>query len=273
MLTRGRILLGAFDDIERAAAFVARVASTPVEAARTRWPAAREAFLAGPPARREPPAPLDAATRASLEAVLSAPLFAGSLAAKNWRLAMLPLDALVIAQPMVNLARVEALRPRVEANAIEAFFPTTTTLDVATETGAGPTISLVSSRGELSVSGAQLRREPDNGAIEVVFRVEPRPNYVSALDDDGVLVLRNGHHRAAAAARGGLHAVPCVVVEGSLEALAARMQNGLPLSSLRGARPPLLADLADAGPMSIEVDLRPKQHALRIGAQHEVLYR
>jgi hypothetical protein len=50
------------------------------------------------------------------------------------------------------------------------------------------------------------------------------------------------------------------------------MRNGLPASSLRHARPPLLSDLADEGPMSIEVDLRPKKYGLRVIVQHDVLY-
>ena len=273
MLTRGRVLLGAFDDVGSAVGFFNRVASTPIDVARTRWYATRQAFLAAsPPAIRTALMPIDQAQRATIEAMLSAPLFAGSLASKRWRLAMLPLGSLIVAQPMLNLARIEALRSRVEANPLEAFFPMTTTLDVATETGAGSIITLLSSRGELTVSGAQLGREPDNGAIEIVLRVEPRPNYVSALDDDGVFVLRNGHHRLVAAWQGGLRAVPCVLVQGSVEALTTRMQDGLPPSSLRRARPPLLADLADEGPMSVEVDLRPKRYALRIAAQHDVVY-
>lgn len=272
MLTSGRILLGAFDDVETAVAFVERVALTPAEVARVRWPVARAAFLAAPPVIAAPVMAIDPTQRAMIEDVLSAPLFAGSLAAKRWQLMMLPLDSLVIAQPMLNLARIDALRSRVEANPLEAFFPVTTTLDVATRTGAGPTITLLSSRGELTVSGAQLRREPDNGAIEILLRVEPRPNYVSALHDGGVYVLRNGHHRIAAAWRNGLAAVPCVIVEGSMEALAARMRNGLPPSALRRARPPVLSDLADEGPMSIEVVLRPKEYALNIFAQQEVLF-
>lgn len=240
--------------------------------ARARWPVARQAFLEAPPVTRRQLEPLDVSTRATLEAILAAPLFAGSLASRRWQLAMLPLDTLVVAQPMVNLTRVDALRPRIEKNALEAFFPMTTTLDVAPETSPGPTFSFVSSRGELTVFGAQVRREPENGAIEVVFRVEPRPNYVSALHDGGVFVLRNGYHRAVAAWRIGLRAIPCVIVEGSLEALSARMQNGVPIASLLSRRPPLLFDFADDGPMTLELELRPKQHALRLAAQHDVVY-
>jgi hypothetical protein len=272
MLNQGRVLLGAFNDVEQAVAFVERVSTTPGEIVRARWPEARRAFTEAPPIARLPPAPLDERTSRALADILEAPLFARALASKRWRAALVAIDALVVPQPLLNLTRVEALVPRVRKDLTEALFPTTTVLDVTPDTRNASNISFVSSRGELTVSSASLRRLPESGAIEVTFRIEPRPNYVSVLEEGGTLVLRNGHHRVVAARASGLRSIPCVLVAGSIEALAGRMTGALPAAQLRRERPPCIADLAAEGPTSLDVDLRPKQHALRLTTQREVVY-
>jgi hypothetical protein len=272
MLSRGRVLLGAFDDAERAVAFIERVSTARAGLVRENHAKARQAFRAAPPVERVAPEPLDDVSAAKIEDILRAPLFAQSLGSKRWRLARVPLDALIVVQPLVNLTRVETLAPRVTADPIGTFFPMSTALDVSADAAKGPVISFTSSRGELTVSGAQVRRQPDDGAIEVVFRIEPRPNYVSVLDDGGRLVLRNGHHRVVAAWFSGLRAIPAVVVDGSIDALAARMTSPLSPAELRRDRPPLLVDLASRGAMSLDIDLRAKRHALCLRAQHDTTY-
>lgn len=268
---RGRVLLGAFDDIEIAIDFVRRVAITPESTIRDKWPRARNNFLAAPCPSFCTSECLDSSSKSSIQSILEAPLFARTLASKKWCLASIALDSLVISQPMLNLDRLDLLRQRVQQDVIAAFFPVTTAIDVDVKTASGPTVTLTSSRGELTVSDAQLSREPGNGAIDLTLKIEPRPNYVSALDQSGLHVLRNGHHRMAAAWQSGLRSAPCVLVEGSIEDLAERMKTGLPVASFH-SRPPLLRDLAEPGSMTIEVDLRTKEHRLEIGVRNEVSY-
>lgn len=129
-LNQGRVLLGAFSDLERAVEFVGRVSTTAEDVVRARWPDARRAFVDAPvihpePARRafvnapvihpEPAPPLDENVRAEVEEVLRAPLFASSLATKRWRIEAIAVDALAVAQPLVNLTRVETISTCVRA--------------------------------------------------------------------------------------------------------------------------------------------------------------
>ncbi|HKS24810.1 MAG TPA: hypothetical protein VJZ76_18590 [Thermoanaerobaculia bacterium] len=270
MLNRGRLLLGAFYDCERAVDFAVRVAVVDVDDVRRRWRAAREAFLASPAPPPVAPEALDETARAEVEEILAAPLFRTALDGKPWSLAAV--DALSVAtlQPVVNLGRVAVMRERLAASALlPILFPSTTELDVEPETGGGPTVSFLSSRGELAVSGAQIHRATDTAPIELTFRIEPRPNYVSVLAADDRLVLRNGHHRLLAACAGGARTLPMVVVEGSVDALAAHI-DGLPPRT--GVRAAMLADFLEPSAAALDVELRPKRYALRLRVERETLY-
>jgi len=272
MLRRGRILLGAFPEPESAVEFVERVSTLPSDIARKAWAAARAAFMSAPPISTQLPVALNAEDHHFLEKVLQAPLFAHALSGKKWRLATMSLEAVVVTQPLVDLERVDVLATRVASDPLATLFPTSTALDVATRTNSGPAISFLSSRGELTISDASMRRLPDNGALELILRIEPRPNYVSVLESQGQLILRNGHHRLIAAWGAGMRSVPCVIVHDTIEALTVRMRHALPTSVLIGPRPPLLSHLAEGSLMTLDVDLRPEQHALRVTTDRQVQY-
>jgi len=272
MLNRGRLLLGAFDDPDRAATFALRVAEVDADDVRKRWAAARDHFLASPAPPSCAGGPLDDHTRAAVEQILAAPLFQIALGTRPWHLARAQILSVATLQPVVNLDRVAVMRQRLEADgAIPILFPTTTELDVQPETAEGPTVLFISSRGELAVSGAQIHRSSDTAPIELTFRIEPRPNYISVLATGSRWILRNGHHRLVAACLSGHQDVPIVVVEGDVGALAARV-DGLPPVAAEGARQATLADFLAPSAATLDVALRPKRYALRIRVERETLY-
>jgi hypothetical protein len=274
MVEQGRLLLGAFERADDAVATTTRVVSTEPEVIRAGWPRAHEAFLAE---RRDggetlpsdlPPEMLRLAAER-----MDVALFRTSLRDRRWRLAMVPLSALITPQPIVNLARVEAMALKLAAEGIvETMFPTQTDMDVAADASAGPAVTLVSKRGELVVSRVDVRREEVSGAIEIVFRVEPRPNYVSVLRCGSRLIVRNGNHRIAAAWRRGLRELPCVLVEGDAAELVGDRSDRFPLTSLMSERPPRMVSLAAGSDASIEVLLRMRRTSTRVGAEQSSTY-
>ncbi len=272
MLNPGRLLLGAFDDREHAVAFAQRVAIIEPKVVRARWAAARDYFLASSAPAPVETAPLDDATRGTVEEILSAPLFQSTLGERPWSLASVHAPSITALQPVVNLGRVAVMSDRLGGgDIIPILFPVTTALDVEPETAEGPTVSFISSRGELAVSGAEIRRANETAPIELTFRIEPRPNYVSVLAAGEQLVLRNGHHRLIAACQSGHAAVPMIVVEGNVETLAARI-DGLPPVTKTGVRAATLSDFLAPTEATIDVELRPKRYALRLRVERETVY-
>jgi hypothetical protein len=271
VLNRGRLLLGAFDDVERAVAFARRVAVIEADEVRELWGPARENFLGSPAPAPASPKPLDDETRKAVEEILAAPLFSSTLAQRPWSLSSLHIGSTVTLQPIINLDRVAVMRRRIEADGTLAIlFPITTAIDVEREVADGPIVSFISSRGELEVSGAEINRLTDTAPIELTFRIEPRPNYVSVLDASGRYILRNGHHRLIAASNSGACQIPMVVVRGSVDALADRI-DGLPLAK-DGRRAGTLADFLPHSLAAVDVLLKPKRYALRLHVERETLY-
>ncbi len=271
MLNRGRLLLGAFDDCDRAVAFALRVAEVDAGDVRDRWAAAREHFLASPSPAPCAAGPLDDETRVAVEEILAAPLFRATLGERPWSLARAHILSAVTLQPLINLGRVAVMRERFAAgDAIPILFPTTTELDVQPETAEGPTVSFISSRGELAVSGAEIHRPAETAPIELTFRIEPRPNYVSVLAAGDRWILRNGHHRLIAAWESGNADVPIVVMEGRIDALAARIDGLQPVAD--DGRAATLADFLMPSTATFDVALRPKRYALRLRVERETLY-
>lgn len=272
MLTHGEILLGAFDSGEAADAFL-RPLALPCAAAEGfahRWAEARRAFLDAPDAGDIPPSEPDPQARAAVEQRLEASFYREALADKHWSLADVRLDSLAVFQPMVVRERVDVFASRYSGNLLDTLYPLTTQLDVGVRATDGPGVILFSSRGELAVSGARVRR--DESALEVVVRVEPRPNYASALRVGDRLLLRNGYHRLCAAWRAGVRTTPLVVIDGDFDRLSARMSAGFPVTSLKGARPPRLSDLAGGGPATLTVALRPRRYEITVRAERNVVY-
>ena len=268
MAERGRLLIGAFEDAEHAGRFASRVAFIPQERILEQWPQARAAFLGTPRGTVPPATSLEPATvRELTERLESAPLLCSSLKGHQWRISNVPLADLVTAQPHVNLSRVEMMMDRIKEGLVPLMFPTDTAVQVKTEAADGPTISFISDRRELTFTAARVQRLEGSGAIEVVMRIEPRPNYVSVVDSRGRLFVRNGNHRLVAAWRAGLREVACVVIEGDVSKLFEERWNKLSVAALLFERSPRLSDLADCASGCIEVDLRPRRFVTRVRAE------
>lgn len=269
-MDRGRLLIGAFSDADRAAAFAGKVAFIRPELVVEEWPGARKAFLSSPRYASEArPAELDAATLGALTERMATALFRSSINEHQWRLENVSLAALLTAQPHVNLSRVALMAERLGDGLVPLMFPTDTALNVKAEASEGPTISFMSDRRELTFTGAQVRRLDGSGAIEIVMRIEPRPNYISVVACEGRLFVRNGNHRLVAAWQAGLREVPCVLIEGEVSKLFEQRWNRLPVDSLLSSRPPRITDLTECGGATIEVDLKPRRFVTRVrGEQH-----
>jgi hypothetical protein len=205
-----------------------------------------------------------------VEQRLETSFYREALADKCWSLADVRLDSLAVFQPMVVRERVDVFTPLCSSDLLDVLYPLSTQLDVGVHATDGPGVTLFSSRGELAVSGARVRR--DEGALEVVVRVSPRPNYASALRAGDRLLLRNGYHRLCAAWRAGVRTAPLLVIDGNFDGLSARMRAGFSVASLRGARPPRLPDLADCGPATLTVALRPRRYEITVRAERNVVY-
>lgn len=272
MLTHGVVLIGAFDSEEAAATFLRPLVScdSAVEDLLSRWAEARRAFLDAPDAGDVPALEPDPQARAAVERRLERSLYRESLADKRWSIEDVRLDSLVVFQPMVIRERVDAFGSRCTDDLLDTLFPLSTELDVGMRAAEGPGVTLVSSRGELAVSGVCVRRD-GGGALEVVVRIEPRPNYASALRAGDRLLLRNGYHRLCAAWRAGVRTAPLVVIEGDFDGLTARMRAGFSAALLRDARPPRLSDLTDGG-STITVVLRTRRYETTVRAARNVVY-
>ena len=252
---RGRFLLGGFPSAEEALEYSERHLATEPAWIREQWPRARAAFLQTrqplASGRVEEPEPL---LVEAIEEILEAPLFRASLASRRWRIGEVPLVALATPQPLIVESRAEALEPGLRGDPIETLFPTTTELGIHPEALPGPAIAIHSDRAELAVSGMRIQRSED-GALELVFRVEPRPNYVSVLEARDSLMIRNGNHRFLVALRAGMRSVPCVIIsaEGD-EALESRADR-FPPAAWSVERSPRLTDFVD-DEVCIDVDLK-----------------
>jgi hypothetical protein len=255
----GCFLLGAYCDPQDATALLACISSANAASVLERWGEAREAFLTTP----SPPAPI--ASRLSddrccqVEELLSRPLFKKSLDGRRWRIAEVTIDALIVQQPIVSAHRTSLFSSRISDDLVATMFPTETSMEVAVDTSKAPAIGLVSSRGELGVSAAFVKRDAASGALEISFRVEPRPNYVSILDCNGSLIVRNGHHRLLAALQMGIKKAPAVVVEGALDLAPSGKWNRFPREVVTGSCPPRLYHFLDSSRSCLDLPLWPRR--------------
>jgi hypothetical protein len=272
VLTHGEILLGAFDSEENAIAFLRPLVSrdSAVEDLANRWVEARRAFLSAPDAGDAPLLAPEPQVRSVAEQRLDTSFYRESLADKCWSIADVRLDSLVVFQPMVVRERVEVWASRCAGDLVDCLYPLSAQVDVGVRTADGPEVTLVSSQGDLVVSGARVRR--DEGAVEIVVRIQPRPNYATALHVGERLVLRNGYHRLCAAWRAGVRTAPLVVIQGNFDGLSARMRAGFSVALLAAVRPPRLSDLAGGGSGTITVELRPRRYEITVRAARCVVY-
>lgn len=258
---RGRLLLGAFPTAEAAGAFAERVSTTPVAEILRLWPRAREAFLSAVDSAVAPPeADPDPKTLEALEEALNAPLFRASVEGRSWRVALAAVGSLVTSQPLVQLARVEALARRIgEEGLLPILFPGRGAVGARVEAPGGASLALVTERAELAVSRIEARQGDATEPIEVVFRLEPRPNYLTVLRLGSGLVVRNGNHRLVAAWSRGIRHVPCVLVDADEETLAERPDR-FPPATLVGRGGPRIVDLAEPADATMDVELAPRRH-------------
>jgi hypothetical protein len=189
---------------------------------------------------------------------MQAPLFQASLKGKRWRIGCVAVECLLVAQPMIDLDRACVMASKLTDGVVPTFFPTETAIEVSAEARDGPAIALMAPRSELAITHAEIKRPTATGAIEVVFRVEPRPNYVTVLESNGTFVVRNGTHRLYAAWQAGLRDVPCVLVEGDVAELVGDRWDRFPVRTICGDSPPRLVDFT-LEEVCVEVPLRSRR--------------
>jgi|SRR2546426_2907877 len=273
MPDHGRLLLGAFGNADAAVGFANRLAIAAAAQVRTQWPRARQAFVAH---RNGQPAPsvgaLSSETLLLLTNQADAPLFRASVDGRHWRFATVSLAALITTQPLVNLARLEVMRQHLRNGLLPLLFPAFSALEVKAEATDGPTVALIANRGDLIVSAAEVRQSSESGPIEILFRVEPKPNYATVLHCEDRLIVRNGNHRLVVAWQAGLRSVPCVLIEGDMHEFADQRWDRFPVESLRSDHPPRLKDLAAPGGACLEVALRLRQFVTRVRAEQSTKY-
>jgi hypothetical protein len=254
---QGRFLLGGYSDPQHAVALLAHISSMETGTVLAGWAQARDAFL------RESSCPAPAAsvpasnTCLHVEELLSRPLFKKSLDGRRWRIAEVTIESLIVQQPIVSTHRTELFSLRLREDLVATMFPTETSMEVAVDTSQAPTIGLISNRGELGISAASIKR--DVGAFEICYRVEPRPNYVSILECEGALIVRNGHHRLLAALQMGINKAPAVVVEGALDLVTSVKWNRFPRDIIMGSHPPRLCHFLNGSGAYIHLPLRPRR--------------
>jgi hypothetical protein len=255
------LLLGAFPTAEAAGAFADRVSATPAAEVLRLWPRAREAFLSDVDGAGAPPeAEADPETLEALEEALDAPLFRASVEGHSWRVASVALESLVTSQPLVQLARVDALARRIgEEGLLPILFPPRSAVAARVEAPGGASLALVTERADLVVSKIEARQAQATEPIEVVFRLEPRPNYLTVLRLGSRLVVRNGNHRLVGAWSRGLRRVPCVLVDEDEESVAERPDR-FPPDALLGHRVPRIVDLVEPSAATTDVELAPRRH-------------
>ena len=258
---RGRLLLGAFPTAEAAVAFADRVSAAPAAEVARLWSRAREAFLSSANGAVEPQeADADAGTLETLAEALDASLFRSSVEGRSWRVASVAVESLATSQPLVQLARVAALSRRMgEDGLLRMLFPSRGSVDARVEAPGGASIALVTERADLAVSKIEARQADATGPIEVVFRLEPRPNYLTVLRLGTRLVVRNGNHRLVAAWSRGVRRVPCVLLDADEESFAERPDRFAP-DALRGRRAPRIVDLVEPSDASVDIELAPRKH-------------
>jgi hypothetical protein len=270
----GRLLLGAFPTAEDAVAYVKRVSPVSEDEIEERWPQAREAFLTSNDSvveREETTA--DPATLDALDAALRAPIFQASVQGHSWRVATVELDSLVTAQPLIQLERVAALERRLkEETLLSILFPKSASVEAHVQAPGGAAIALVTERAELAVSKIEARQSDAAGSIDVVFRLEPRPNYLTVLKFDFNLVVRNGNHRLAALCGRALGRLPCVLIEADHGTWEPRPDRFAP-SVLKAPRVPRISDLIEASDASLDIELRPRQLVTLIRAEQNWIAR
>ena len=103
MYDRGRLLIGGFDNVAAAVEYASNIACVEPESVRAAWPRARAAFLAGSFTPSLHTEELDAELQRDLLDRMQTTLFRASVNEQSWRLASVPLAALVTSQPYINL--------------------------------------------------------------------------------------------------------------------------------------------------------------------------
>jgi len=268
---RGRLLLGAFPTAEQAVAFAERVSAVPATEIEQRWSPAREAFLTSVNvgAYDHEEADEAATTLQALEQALRAPLFRASVEDRSWRIVSVNLESLVTSQPLIQLDRVAALERRLsEQNLLRTLFPGRGSVDPHVEVPGGAAIALVTERADLAVSKIEARQTDLTGSIDVTFRLEPRPNYLTVLRLGSTLVVRNGNHRLVAAWRHARRRVPCVLIDTDDQSWNQRPDR-FPPNILQAHRLPRIADLVKPNAASIDIELEPRRFVTLISAdQH-----
>jgi hypothetical protein len=209
--------------------------------------------LAAPPKPEGAPATIGLLVEHEAE-ILERPTFLRDYAPyANFRVGLVPAHQLIPSQWFVNLDYVEALQARapspddLEGGLAFAFAEGTELEDYWLTKGA---IAIA-----MGAVGAPAISQPEGRRIspytvEVVVRVQTRPNYLQVLKIGSRLVVANGTHRAAALMRAGWERIPCILSQarGMFEGMFERGGFGLipEFRVVEHPRPPYLADCFDA---------------------------
>jgi hypothetical protein len=169
----------------------------------------------------------------------------------SYRACLVPVHLLLTPQWYVNLDFVETLRqqaPRPDdlVGAVRFAFSEGSELDDLWLTGAALAIS-THSIGQPRIHTVEGRRISPH-EVEVVVRVQSRPNYLEVAKIGSRFVIVNGIHRAAAFLQAGFDRIPCLLGQYDAlgEAFPQRALGMIPEAHLMGeGRPPYLADYFD----------------------------
>jgi hypothetical protein len=205
-----------------------------------------------PPPTPRPGAPTTIALMPDVEAeLMRRPTYLREYAPEaQYRVCLVPVHLLITPQWYLNLDFVESLRQRAPRpddlqGALAFAFSEGVELDDFWYTNGALAIS-TSSVGQPRINRVEGRRISPH-EIEVVVRVQSRPNYLEVSKVGSRLIVVNGIHRAAAMAQAGFDRIPCLLSQ--VSALSEILPGGLGMipepQLMQHERPPYITDYFD----------------------------
>jgi hypothetical protein len=210
-------------------------------------------------------AALSSAEQAWADHIAATPMFLNAFGQQGWKIARVPLDRLVIVQPVIDAIHDQV--PTSEEEVVKWCLPETSTLDyqasLAADSQPGSFHVILTARHPNQDFDVELVQGGTGGAL---LGLRPRPNHVSVIRLPNRYVVHNGHHRLAALADAGVAEVPVVILDPAAMGPLQDRPGFLPFAlAAQHPRPPVISDFLDPD-LTIEVDGRTvgKVHALRI---------
>lgn len=179
----------------------------------------------------------------------------------------LRLDVLISAQKYVDAGHVDGLSVPDESDeaAVLAFCMKANPIDPPM-VGPDGAITFSSHYSQNLVALNPSFRQIDDHKVEVTASIISRPNYVQVAQFGNRFVITNGYHRALALINAGHHRLPCLLrAVPSLEAVGLVPPAFFDASRIMASRPPLARDFRVADGIADELNLRARNHILRVG--------